>query len=155
MQFLIFHLDKDSYAMPTAGIARVLPLMELKTLPQAPSFVAGLMNLHGQAVPVIDLCRLACGRPHAARFDTRILLLDYAPREGRTHPLGLIAEKVEGIISIDPEQLNEAGVDNQGAPYLGKVATHGGRIVQLISAERLLTEDVRGILFPQEGGLSA
>jgi chemotaxis-related protein WspB len=155
MQFLIFHLDKDSYALPTSGIARVLPLMELKALPQAPSFVAGLMNLHGQAIPVIDLCRLACGRPHAARFDTRILLIDHAPLEGRMHPLGLIAEKVEGIISLAPDQLAEAGVDNEGAPYLGKVATHGGRIVQLIGAERLLTDEVRSILFPDNGEFAA
>lgn len=155
MQFLIFHLDKDRYALATAGLARVLPLMELKSLPRAPSFVAGLMNLHGRAVPVIDLCRLACGRPHAARFDTRILLIDYALREGRTHPLGLIAEKVEGIASIDPAQLADAGVVNDGAPYLGKVGTHGGRIVQIITPEHLLTDDVRGLLFPETGDTPA
>lgn len=155
MQFLIFHLDKDRYAMPTAGLARVLPLMELKSLPQAPSFVAGLMNLHGQSVPVIDLCALACGRRHAARFDTRILLIGYARRGAQARPLGLIAEKVEGIVSFDPSQLRDAGVANGGAPYLGKVGTHDGRIVQVIAPEHLLTDEAHAILFPGSGDASA
>lgn len=159
MQFLIFHLDKDSYAMATAGLTRVLPLMELKSLPQAPSFVAGLMNLHGQTVPVLDLCRLACGRPHTARFDTRILLMEYSPRGVQAHSaphlLGLIAEKVEGIVSFDPAQLRDAGVANEDAPYLGKVGTHGGRVVQIVNPEHLLTDEVRGILFPDSGETAA
>lgn len=158
MQFLIFHLDKDRYALAATGLVRVLPLMELKSLPQAPSFVAGLMNLHGQSVPVIDLCRLACGRAHAARFDTRILLLEYARRDGHAHGpqhlLGLIAEGVEGMASIDPAQLRDAGVANESAPYLGKVVTHGERIVQVIAPEHLLTDEVRAILFPDSGGAS-
>lgn len=155
MQFLIFHLDKDRYALAAAGLVRVLPLMELKSLPQAPSFVAGLMNLHGQSVPVIDLCRLACGREHAARFDTRILLIEYARRDGHVHRplhlLGLIAEGVEGMASIDPAQLRDAGVANESAPYLGKVVTHGERIVQVITPEHLLTDGVRAVLFPDSG----
>ncbi|WP_151637061.1 chemotaxis protein CheW [Noviherbaspirillum aerium] len=152
MQFLIFHLDKDRYALATAGLLRVLPLMELKSLPQAPAFVAGLMNLHGSPVPVIDLCRLACGRSHAARFDTRILLVEYPMGEGQVHRLGLIAEQVEGMARFDAAQLSGSGVSSEKAPYLGKVGTHGNGIVQILHPEQLLTDDVRSILFPENGG---
>lgn len=148
MQFLVFHLGKDRYGLSARHVTRVLPLMELKQIPGAPNYVAGLMNFRGDPVPVIDLCALACGTSCAQHFDTRILLVDYRVQDD-THMLGLIAERVAGVKHIDPEVFLASGVQTPDAPFLGSVASDDGGILQLVNVEQLLTPDARAILFQQ------
>ena len=145
MKVLLFHIGRDRYGLPLAGIVRVLPLLELKQLPLTPDYVAGLMDLHGTPVPVIDLSRLAGLPAAAAQFDTRIVIVDYRAPGGTTHALGLMATQVRGIADIDPQQLEDSGVAT--APFLGQVASDADGIVQLVELEHLLAPDVRALLF--------
>ncbi|MDO8031799.1 chemotaxis protein CheW [Janthinobacterium sp. SUN128] len=149
MKVLLFHIGRDRYGLPLAGIVRVLPLLELKQLPLTPDYVAGLMDLHGTPVPVIDLSRLAGLPAAAAQFDTRIVIVDYRAPGGATHTLGLLASQVRGIADIDAEKLDDSGVTT--APFLGQVASDADGIVQLVELEHLLPPDVRALLFQDAG----
>lgn len=149
MQLLIFHLGHDRYGLDTRRVIRVLPLIELKKLPQAPDYVAGLLNFHGNAIPVIDLCLLGYGTPCHAHYNTRIVLVEYAPTDHEKHTLGLVAERVTGVQRVAQEAFVAPGVAAPDAPYLGQVATHDGGILQLIEVEQLLTDELRAILFPK------
>ena len=150
MKVLLFHIGRDRYGLPLAGIVRVLPLLELKQLPLTPDYVAGLMDLHGTPVPVIDLSRLAGLPAAAAQFDTRIVVVDYRAPGGETmHALGLLASQVRGIADIDPLQLEDSGVAT--VPFLGQVASDADGIVQLVELEHLLPPDVRALLFQDAG----
>jgi chemotaxis-related protein WspB len=61
--------------------------------------------------------------------------------------LGLIVERVAGVKNIDPEIFFEPGVSSTDMPFLGKVASDDGSILQLINVDHLLTSDARAILF--------
>jgi chemotaxis-related protein WspB len=148
MKVLVFHIGADRYGLALGGVARVLPVVALKHLPLAPAYVAGLMDLHGEPVPVIDLSRLAGLVPEQVWFDTRIILVDYPLPGGATACLGLLAEHVTGIEALDPQALREAGVDS--APFLGQVASSAGGMLQLVDLAALLTPEVRAMLFQSE-----
>jgi len=150
MKVLVFHIGRERYALPLTAVLRVLPVARLKPLPGAPHYVPGLLDLHGEPVPVVDLSRLAGTPPSAVRYDTRILLLD-VPAAGRLRRLGLKAERVAGIADIDA-QLRDGGV--AAAPWLGRVAAGsagaGGEtscMLQLIEPARLLAPEVAIELF--------
>lgn len=153
MKLLVFHIGPDRYGLPLRQIRRVLPLMELKRVPLAPHAVAGLMNLHGQPVPVIDLARLAGYEASADHFDTRIVLADYTLPGGTVQALGLLAERVQGVQEIHAADLSDAGV--RAAPFLGQVSARGRDggagtgMVQLVLLDRLLPAEVRDALFPE------
>ncbi len=67
--------------------------------------LAGLIDVRGQAVPVIDL-RLKLGLPaRAAGADTRILVLE-VPMAGRSLSLGLIADRVFEVTALDAGSLS-------------------------------------------------
>ena len=148
MKVLVFHIGPDRYGLALAGVKRVLPALALKHLPLAPPLVAGLMDLHGEPVPVIDLSRLAGITPDQVWFDTRIILVDYALPDGASACIGLLAEHVTGIEAIDPAALREPGVDS--APFLGLVAASVGGMLQLVRLDQLLTPEVRALLFPEQ-----
>ncbi|KAB8037336.1 chemotaxis protein CheW [Janthinobacterium aquaticum] len=146
MKVLVFHIGNDRYGLPLADIVRVLPLLQLKQLPLTPDYVAGLMDLHGAHVPVIDLSRLAGLAPAATQFDTRIVVVNYRPAGGASHALGLMASRVRGIEQIDPARLTDSGV--LSAPFLGQVASGSEGTLQLLQLQQLLSPEVRALLFP-------
>jgi chemotaxis-related protein WspB len=145
MKLLVFHIGADRYGLRLRDVVRVLPLLELKHLPQAPDSVAGLMDFHGRPVPVIDLCRasgLPTGEDH---FDTRIIVADYHSPDGTDHLLGLRAERVLGVQEVSETQLADSGV--RAAPFLGQVASDRQGMLQLVELEQLLPEPLRALLF--------
>jgi chemotaxis-related protein WspB len=147
MKVMVFHIGPERYALPLAALLRVLPVARLKALPGAPDYVPGLLDLHGEPVPVIDLSRLAGCPAAAVRYDTRILLVDIDVG-GQRRRLGLKAERVTGVTAI-AGALHDTGV--AAAPWLGRVAqdTHG--MLQLLDPARLLAPDVVQRLFDQQG----
>lgn len=145
MKLLIFHIGADRYGLRLGDVVRVLPLVELKHLPLAPAPVAGLLDLHGKSVPVIDLCRAAGLGDSAERFDTRIIVVNYRAPDGQCHALGLRAEHVLGVQEVHDAQLADSGV--QAAPFLGQVASDARGMLQLVELERLLPAELRALLF--------
>jgi chemotaxis-related protein WspB len=149
MRLLVFHIGADRYGLALPVIRRVLPLMALKGVPGAPDAVAGLMNLHGSSVPVIDVARIGGGAPAARHVDTRIVLVDFTGPGGTVHALGLMVERVQGVQHVDDEALAPAGV--LAAPFLDRVAGDAQGIVQLVDPDRMLPDALRAILFQPEG----
>ena len=146
MKVLVFHIGREGYALPLTAVLRVLPVARLKPLPGAPHYVPGLLDLHGEAIPVIDLSRLAGTPPEAVRYDTRILLVE-VPAAGRIRRLGLKAERVSGVSAI-AAALRDGGV--RAAPWLGRVAPDadaGAGMLELIEPARLLAPEVAALLF--------
>lgn len=152
MKQLLFHIGADRYALRLRDVVRVLPLLELKQLPLAPAAVAGLMDFHGQSVPVVDLSLLAGTAPGQQHFDTRILLVHYRAPDGATHLLGLLAERVLGVGEVDAAALADSGV--RAAPFLGQVASDATGIVQLVEPDRLLPPELRAMLFQPQSAAS-
>ena len=146
MKVLVFYIGAERYGLPLAGVSQVLPAAALTALPLTPAFVAGLLDLHGTPVPVIDLARMAGTPPSALRFDTRIVVVDYAAADGSVRALGLLAERVQGVEQVAPGQLHDGGV--RAAAFLGQVATGDGAMLQLVDVEHLLAPEVRALLFP-------
>ena len=154
MKVLVFTIGPDRYGLPLAAVTRVLPVLALKQIPLAPPCVAGLMDLHGEPVPVIDLSTLAGYPPRALWFDTRIVLASYRPAAqalpGRSlsdsAPIGLLAEHVSGIETLDPASLRAPGIES--APFLGQVASSPAGLLQLVQVDQLLSAELRALLYP-------
>jgi chemotaxis-related protein WspB len=94
---------------------------------------------------------LTFGTPAQARTSTRLVLVNYQP-----HPwiearwLGLILEQATDTLRCDPAQFQPYGLDNRQAPYLGPVREDAQGLMQWISVNDLLTDEVRALLFSAE-----
>jgi chemotaxis-related protein WspB len=147
MLFILFQIDRDRYALPANRIIKILPLMNLKRIPCAPPGVAGVLNFHGSPVPVVDLNEMTLAEPAARRMSTRIILVKYALEKEPPHLLGLIAEQATTMMRRPAQDFVETGVQSDIAPYLGRVAQDARGLIQWIEVERLLTPEVREVLF--------
>jgi chemotaxis-related protein WspB len=149
MLFLLFELGKDRYALDVRQIAEVLPLVAVKRIPKAPQAMTGLFNYRGTPVPVVDLSQLSLGRPSSRRLSTRIVLVHYPDPTGRTHLLGLIAERATQTARHERSAFVPSGITNSGAPYLGPVVTDARGLLQWIDVRTLLPPSFRDLLFQE------
>jgi chemotaxis-related protein WspB len=151
--FLLFELDTQRYALDTARIHEVLPLVEIRAIPKAPPAVAGVIEYRGATLPVIDLSELALGRPAARRLSTRIVLVQHTAGDGSERPLGLILEKVTRTLRCEPGEFQPSGLSRAGAPYLGPLASSPAGLVQRLELSELLTPGACAALFEAAAGV--
>ncbi len=147
MLFLLFQLGKNRYALEASRVIEVLPLLELKSIPQAPRGVAGIFNYRGRPVSAVDLSELTLGQPAGERLSTRIIVVNYPDDLGCLQPLGLIAEHATEIIRREREDFVEPGLNLGAPPYLGPVLMDGQGTIQWVREQRLLPKNVRDLLF--------
>jgi purine-binding chemotaxis protein CheW len=56
-QFVVFTLDTQRYAVPLSAVERVVCMVEITAVPQAPQIVLGVINARGRIIPVVDIRR--------------------------------------------------------------------------------------------------
>lgn len=132
-QVVIFTLGQEEYSMPIEVVKEITRLGNVRSIPQAPDFVKGLINLRGSAIPLIDLHR---------RFGLE------ASSEGECE-FALITEIGESIIGFAVDQVKEVCVlDNVvppppvfKSPYIGGIVNLPDRIIIEVIPEKILEED--------------
>jgi chemotaxis-related protein WspB len=147
MLFLLFQLGKERYALEASRVIEVLPLLELKRLPQAPAGVAGIFNYRGRPVPAVDLGQLTLGEPASERLSTRIIVINYPDETGKNQPLGLIAEHATEIIRRERREFMEPALKLGQPPYLGPILLDSRGAIHWVREQRLLPASVRDHLF--------
>ncbi len=147
MLLLLFDLGGDRYALDADRITEVLPLVEIRPVPQAPAGVAGVFDFRGTPVPVIDLSTLVLGRPAERCMSTRLVMIAYPDGAGGTRPLGVLAERATRVVRRELTEFVDCGVTSERAWYLGPVARDEDGLVQWLDVTMLLPTDVRDTLF--------
>jgi chemotaxis-related protein WspB len=146
MLFVLFHLGNERYALEANRVVEVVPLLELKRFPQSPPGVAGMFIYRGRPVPALDLCALTLGRPANEHLSTRIIIVNYSDTPDQDQLVGLIAERATETIRREPQDFCEPRVKLSTATFLGPVLTDEKGLIHLISAQKLLQENLRGLL---------
>ena len=146
MVFLVFQLDESRFALDARQVVEVLPLVDIRQIPQAPSGVAGIIDFRGTPVPVVDLSLILLGRPAHRLLSTRLIVVRSVDHSGHARLLGLIAERATGTLRREPADFVAPGITNDRAPYLGPVAADERGFVQWIDASQILPPQVRDAL---------
>jgi chemotaxis-related protein WspB len=136
MLYLLVRLANDAYAIESGSVRRIVPFARLKPLPCDLPEVAGVLNFHGAAVPVLDLTLLLTGVPSREQIATRIVLADVELPGAPPRLLGLLVEGATSVARFDDFQ--PAGIRPDGRPWLGPVAEHDHFFVQRIEIGSLL-----------------
>jgi chemotaxis-related protein WspB len=144
----MFRVAEDLYAVAAERVVEVVPRVELRPIPHAPAWLAGLFNYRGKAIPVIDLGLLLGSAPCVERLDTRAILVE-EPGDRRGRLIGLVAENVSDVATVRDDQVVLPAMNMEGAPYLGPVVRTEKGLIQVIAVERVLPETLREAIFGQ------
>ncbi|MFZ3101227.1 MAG: chemotaxis protein CheW [Desulfitobacteriaceae bacterium] len=145
-QVVIFTLGQEEYGMPIEVVQEIMRLGEVRSIPQAPPFVQGLINLRGQAIPLIDLhVRFGISKENCA-------VSEEGMKEENT--FALITEVQDKLVGFAVDQVREVRIlDNVVSPpplvtaaFIGGLINLPDRIIMLLVPERILDNDeLRGL----------
>jgi purine-binding chemotaxis protein CheW len=103
-QVVVFRLDKEEFGAPITSVQEIVRVPEeLTRIPQAPSFVEGVINLRGSVLPVIDL-RLRLGLNQVERSDRQRIMV-FLISGVRT---GFIVDQVAEVLKIPKSSIEPA-----------------------------------------------
>jgi purine-binding chemotaxis protein CheW len=151
-QFVTLGIDQEVFAVPVEAVVEILDLRPMLRLPEAPAYLAGLIDLRGRSVPVIDL-RVKLGLPAVAATETTRILVLEIPINGRTVALGLIADRVFEVMTLSNTQV-EAPPDigiKWRSDYISGVGRRNGGFVIIFDLPHLFSHaDVMLNIAPAE-----
>jgi len=132
-QALICHLEGYRVALPLEIVSQVIRAVNITPVPGVPPQIKGAINLHGFAVPVIDL-RFLFGLPERKlKVSDRFIILDIHHRK-----LAIIADDTENIIPFPPLQASESHRLRLDLSEAGVVIADG-KLVLLADPEKFLS----------------
>lgn len=143
-QFLLFRQGESYFAVELITVREVLCLSEqpLSLIPNTPPFLLGLTNLRGEILAVGDFGRLI--NVESVDFQSsqsRILIMEAPDPQDvrlRTMRMGLAVAAVEGVISLNPDQIVSAvEVSTEIAPFLKGLYDCEGRLVMILDVEAI------------------
>ena len=101
---LVFHLGEEQYAIELRFLREVLPFPEITPVPCAAAYVAGITNVRGDVVTVLDLAALLNLPAGGAPSDRPFVLLAESPHG----PVGFLVDSVGSNRTIEVDRLNRS-----------------------------------------------
>ena len=97
---LIFDFNTTRYAIAAEAVRTTFWLPELAPVEDLPSYFVGLVNLHGEVLPIIDLGQRFGYPAKPYRLDQSVILLEQIG-----YRIGLVADQVQDLVDITPDAI--------------------------------------------------
>lgn len=139
VELATFYAGEALCGMDILKIQEINKLLEMTPVPQAPEYVRGILNLRGQIVTVIDLCRkLGLPSVEVDKEESRNIIV----HSGNEY-VGMLVERISDVVRADtdavqPPPANIGGV--QGKYFEGVYKTDDS-LIGILNAEEVLTMD--------------
>ena len=105
-RYLTFRLGDEMFATNVFKAREVHDVSHITRVPTAPGYLRGVVNVRGNAIPVVDL-RRKFGLPQIAdTFNTRIIVMELVI-DGETVVAGGLADSVHEVIELEPHEIND------------------------------------------------
>ena len=124
-------------ALDAAGVQEVIRLGAVTPVRHASDEVAGVINLRGKIVTLLDIGMiLGLGRAPASR-DSRVFIV-----EDRTEFLGLLVDRVGEVLEVDPdlEESLPVNIPAARARFFRGVYRADGHVIAVLNPITLLAE---------------
>jgi len=99
-QFVVFELGNENYGVNIASVESIIKMQAITKIPHSKDFVAGVTNLRGKVLPVVEL-RKRFGLPEGeAGKNNRIIIISVNEIE-----VGMIVDGVSEVLTIQEENV--------------------------------------------------
>ncbi|MDE2619936.1 MAG: chemotaxis protein CheW [Sphingomonadales bacterium] len=133
-ELITFQVEGQVFALDIMAIREIRAWTPATRLPRVPSYVAGVVNLRGTVLPVIDLAARLGWTPVEATPRHAIIVTQLGTRQ-----TGLIVESVSDIVTIDTDTLQAppATADSSVLPFLQGLAALDDQMVMVLDLTAL------------------
>lgn len=135
-RLVLFIVEDQKYALPLETVDRVVRAVEVTPLPDAPPIIAGIFNLQGRPVPVVDLRR-------RFRLPERPVDVDdhFVVAQSSTMLVAFPVDEALGLVRDLADEPVPASDVVPDLPYVAAVVPSGAEMVYVLDIDTVLTDD--------------
>ncbi|NIZ13831.1 chemotaxis protein CheW [Phaeobacter sp. HF9A] len=141
-EFVSFTVAGQAFCLKITQIREIRRWSPVTILPHAPMDVLGVMNLRGAVIPIYDLAaRFGLQQTEASERNVVIVVAVHGK------PVGLLAESVSEIISINREEIQDTPpVDSRHTmEYIQGIISHDDTMVRIINLDAVISAPEQGL----------
>lgn len=142
-QYLTFLIANKTFAVGILDVNEIIEFSELTTVPMMPKFLRGVINLRGNAVPVVDIAARMSEDQSDINKRSCIVLVEVKTGQDSTQAVGMLVDTVQEIVEIEESHIQPApdmGDDKHSDFILGmgRVEDH---FIVLLDVNEMLSSD--------------
>jgi len=142
-QVVVFSLGNEDYATPISHVKEVINPGEYIRIPEAPTFIKGVINLRGSIIPVIDGRLKFNLEVQAAQVNQDEKIMVIQTDDGT---VGMIVDSVLGVVRLDVESIRQPPVNlGENSEIFWGLARYSDRLLILIDCQKslCLSEEIK------------
>ncbi|HHY90922.1 MAG TPA: purine-binding chemotaxis protein CheW [Clostridiales bacterium] len=134
-QYVLFKLDNEYYGLNIHEVRTIERVSDITRVPNAPSYVEGVINLRGDVVPVINLRKRFSLPQIDLDEDARIIIVSVDDMT-----VGLLVDSSSEVLQLSAEDIDtsanlSSSIENDYVVGIGK---DGERIIILLDLKKVL-----------------
>jgi purine-binding chemotaxis protein CheW len=141
-QYLTFLLANEECAISILKVKEIIEYVTVTTVPKAPKWARGVINLRGSVVPVVNLAA-KFGMEQKPTSKTTCIVIVETQFEGQDVTIGVIADAVSQVLDLSDEDIRpvpDFGTQVQ-MDYLLGMAQLGRKFALLLDVDKVLTTE--------------
>ncbi len=140
LQLVTFQLGEEDYGIQIMAVDSIVRQQDIRSIPNAPSYVEGIFNLRGEIIPIINLHK----RFHLQRAVLSMedeMLSGFIIIEIERMKLGIIIDKVSRVVTIEKDKIQPPPqmISGIGAEYIRGVFNKEGGYLIILDIDRLFS----------------
>jgi purine-binding chemotaxis protein CheW len=151
-KYLTFQVGREEFAIRVLKVREIMRMQEVTTVPHTPAHVAGVINLRGKVVPVVDLRKkFQCAVIENGQR-TCIVVVEVNGDGGRMM-MGAIVDSVSEVLNVaagDIENTPDFG-EGVSTPHILGIAKSKKKVYILLDIDQVLTKQELSGLRSLEG----
>lgn len=134
-QLVLFRLGEDLYALPISRVREVVHYDSAASLPDAPKYIKGVINLRGSVIPLIDLAEKLCLPPQPEGERIAVIV------ESCGRQAAVIVDEVRDVLKISEDKMEAApAMAYRCQSYLAGIAKAGERLILVLNSDAVLDD---------------
>lgn len=135
LQVVGFRIGRETFGLPIAMVREIVRVPEITSVPNAPEYIEGVINLRGRIIPVVDLRKRFGDSSPEANKKNRIVVVEIGNRA-----IGLLVQSASEVLRLSPSEIEAPqNVFQEGEmSFITGVGKLKGRLVILLDLDRVL-----------------
>lgn len=135
LQLVSFNIGSEEFGVDILKVQEINRMVEITKVPQAPSYVEGVINLRGKVIPIIDLRKRFNLELKEQDKNTRIVVVDIAGSI-----MGMIVDSVSEVLrlpanTVEPPPDLVTGINSE---YINGVAKLEDRLLIFLDLSKVV-----------------
>lgn len=143
VQAITFQLGREVYGIDVHQIKEIIKIREYVKVPNAPSYVEGVINLRGQITPIVDLRKIFGMESRQFDDNTRIIMVEI-----NSDVVGIIVDSVVGVLTVPCTEIVKTPslTTNASNAFISGIIRTDNQLTILIDVIKLLEEECQPLM---------